>query len=133
MGVSVPVAALGVGLCAAAAVAIYFLFRRKRSPEEKERRRRLDISVQGRLIEGLVIEIRESSVIYKYSWQGIDYETSQDLATMSAMLPRAIESLIGPVTVKFLPRDPYNSIVLCERWSGFPKTKIRLDVEGQQT
>jgi hypothetical protein len=38
--------------------------------------------------------------------------------TLEALLPEDQMSMIGPALVKFDPRNPANSIVLCEDWSG---------------
>ena len=78
---------------------------------------------RGRLIEGVVTEERDGTVFYSYSWRGIDYDCSQDVSSMSWLIPFDAGSMIGPVTVKFDSRNPYNSIVLCEAWSGFPQRK----------
>jgi hypothetical protein len=123
MGTPVHLALLSVCVAAGSAAA-YFLVRKSRqSPAHRERERRAAVNSSGRLVEGIVMEVNDDTVYYAYSWRGIDYETSQDLATLSAMLPLGSDSLAGPVTVKFNPRNPYNSIVLCEAWSGFPKHK----------
>jgi hypothetical protein len=57
--------------------------------------------------------------VYKWSWRGVDYEASQDVRHFVDRLPAAGETLMGPVTVKFLPSNPANSIVVSENWSGF--------------
>jgi len=38
--------------------------------------------------------------------------------SLQALLPSNPMSVIGPAQVKFDPRNPANSIVLCEEWSG---------------
>jgi hypothetical protein len=123
MGTPVQLALLSVIVAAGSAAAYIVVKRSHKSPAERERHRRVTVNSLGRLIEGVVMEVKEETVYYAYSWRGIDYETSQDLTALSALLPSGSDSLAGPVTVKFLPRNPYNSIVLCEAWSGFPKNK----------
>ena len=121
MPVQLAIAAIGV---ATAGIAAYVLIRgRRTSPEERERKRRLAVNARGRLIEGVVTEARDGAVFYTYSWRGIDYDCSQDVSAMAALIPPDAGALIGPATVKFDPRNPYNSIVLCESWSGFPQRK----------
>ena len=123
MATPVHLALLSVATAAAGAAAFLIIWRSRNSPDERERLRRLSVHASGRLIDGIVREVKGSSVYYAYSWRGIDYDASQDLTSMAALLPGPADSLIGPVTVKFLPRNPYNSIVLCELWSGFPRHK----------
>lgn len=118
-------AAIITAVAALGAVAAFVILRRRRTPEERERIRRLAVNERGRLIDGLIREVRGKEVYYSYSWRGIDYDTSQDLTALSELLPEETHSLIGAVTVKFHPDNPYNSIVLCEGWSGFPKNKLR--------
>ena len=119
--------ALLAALAAVCSGAGFFVVRRsRRSPAERERRRRMTIGRRGRLIDGLITELRDGTVYYRYSWRGIDYDTSQDLRPLSSMLPSEADTLIGPVSVKFLSANPYNSIVLSENWSGFPKHKVRM-------
>lgn len=122
-----PLVAAVVAAVAATAVAILvtILLRRRKTPEERERRRRLDINARGRMIEGLVTEARDNLVFFRYSWRGIDYDTSQDLSFIADLLPGDRSTVIGPVTVKFLSENPYNSIVVCEDWSGFPRQSKR--------
>jgi hypothetical protein len=116
----VQLAMLSVGAVLAGTITYFLAQRHRNSPEDRERKRRSAVNRGGRLIEGLVTEVKDGVVFYSYSWRGIDYDCSQDLSTMAAWVPAQADSLIGPVTVKFLPRNPYNSIVLCESWSGFP-------------
>src|SRR5688500_17144274 len=89
--------ALLAALAAACAAAGYFILRAtRRSPAERERRRRTVIGRRGRLIDGLIIESRGGTVYYRYSWRGIDYDTSQDLLTLAPLLPGEADTLIGP-------------------------------------
>lgn len=119
--------ALLAALAAACSAAGFWIVRAgRRTPAERERRRRLAIARRGRLIDGLITEERDGTVYYKYSWRGIDYDTSQDLRALANLLPGDAKALIGPVSVKFLSESPYNSIVFAESWSGFPKQKVRI-------
>jgi hypothetical protein len=119
----VQVALLSSGALVVGAASYVLVRSRRLSPEERERKRRLHINSVGRLIEGVVKEVKGATVFYGYSWRGIEYDCSQDLSAMATMLPPEVGSLVGPVTVKFAPQNPYNSIVLCESWSGFPLLK----------
>ena len=57
-------------------------------------------------------------VIYSYEAGGVVYSTTQDISELREHLPRDLQLIIGPATVKYLTRDPGNSIVVCEKWSG---------------
>ena len=88
------------------------------SAQERERRRRLMINARGRLADGTITEATESVIFYSYSVGGAGYMTSQDIAELPNLVVHP-EKLIGcPVTVKYAMRNPANSIVVCETWSG---------------
>ena len=97
---------------------IWRLVRRKPSPEEIERRRRAAIHAHGKLGDGDVIEVEGVAVLYSYSVRGVGYTASQDVSVFESTLPENTVELIGPVLVKFDPRNPANSIVICEEWNG---------------
>lgn len=91
---------------------------RSRSPEKRERLRRLFINERGRLAGGFVTDVGPGEIHYAYSVAGVEYRTAQDVQTLAEFLPPDPNRMIGPVTLKYLPRNPANSIVLCEIWSG---------------
>jgi hypothetical protein len=103
----------------AAGAAVPFLLRRK-NPKEKERRRRELIGARGRTIEGFVIDSDDQFVFYTYEWRGVRYEASQDISDVLVRDGGEVPLAAGPVTVKFLPASPANSIVIAENWSGVP-------------
>ena len=88
------------------------------TPEEMERRRRLSISGRGKLADGEIIDFEGAAIVYSYSVRGVGYTAAQDVMALAALLPEDRMSMIGPAQVKFDPRNPANSIVLCEDWSG---------------
>ena len=100
------------------ALAVWVLFLRKESPERREKRRRNHVNLHGRLADGILTDVDADTLYYTYSVAGFDYQTSQDVQALAAGLPAERERLIGPVTLKYLPRYPANSIVVCESWSG---------------
>ncbi|MBS1871826.1 MAG: hypothetical protein JSU00_01335 [Acidobacteria bacterium] len=100
------------------ALAVWVLFLRKESPERREKRRRNHVNLHGRLADGILTDVDADTLYYTYSVAGVDYQTSQDVQALAAGLPAERERLIGPVTLKYLPRYPANSIVVCESWSG---------------
>ena len=108
--VSVTIALLGVGF--------YFLSRMRRNPKDKEKRRRLQVNEQGRLGDATITEVQENTIFYEYSVRRVLYTASQDVAQLRYQTPCDLERLIGPVTLKYSPQNPANSILLCEEWSG---------------
>ena len=93
-----------------------------------ERRRRDSINRNGKLGDGEILDIHGTAIIFSYEIAGVAYTASQDLRQLESLLPEGPASLIGPVSVKFDPRNPANSIVVCEHWSGIRdrRTQTRL-------
>jgi hypothetical protein len=99
--------------------AIFSLVRvRRTTPEERERRRRLELSRHGRLLEALVTDCQDGVIWYTYSRSGAQYHASQDVSTLTACLPAEPSQIIGPASIKYSVRNPADSILLCEDWSG---------------
>jgi len=63
------------------------------------------------------MEIRDDLLIYSYDVRGVEYTASQDISRLKSRMPGDL-SAIGAVFVKYDPRNPANSIVLAEEWSG---------------
>ena len=116
-------ASVQVILIAALAIAvlgalIYILRRLRRNPKDKEKRRRLQVNQGGRLGDATITEVHESTIFYEYSVRGVLYTASQDVTELREQIPTDVERLIGPVSLKYSPQNPANSIILCEDWSG---------------
>ncbi len=110
-------------LLALAAVALivlagWVISRVRLTPAEKERRRRLRVNREGRMTDGTVTEIAGGTIYYSYAVGGVEYASSQDVSALEEYLPGDPTAVIGPVTLKYLPRNPANSILVCEEWSG---------------
>ena len=88
------------------------------NPEKRERKRRLELHQRGRLGDAQVTEATETLLYYSYSVRGVQYEASQDISTLRHLLPAEPERLIGPVSLKYSSKNPANSMLLCEEWSG---------------
>ncbi len=110
----------GVAVVTLAAAAVVVL-RRRRNPLEKERQRRIAVHRYGRTGGAMITEARDGIVYYSYSLRGVEYTASQDISSLKDRISVDPETLIGPVTLKFMSRNPFNSIVLCEEWSGIRK------------
>jgi hypothetical protein len=93
----------------------------KIDPAERERRRRLSIHTRGRMGEAEITDVGDGVLYYSYTIRGVEYTASQDVSALKQMLPPDPAKLIGPATLKFLSRNPFNSIVVCEEWTGFRK------------
>lgn len=99
------------------ATAIY-VWRRRKSPEEAERERRELVHRRGRLLDGTVTDIHDAIISFTYSVAGVDYQATQCISSiLDGFEDQAYRSL-GPATIKYLPNNPANSIVVCEFWSG---------------
>jgi hypothetical protein len=87
------------------------------SPEEKERRRRAWLVATGKMGDAVLVEMRDTLLFYTYAVRGVEYTASQDIAPLAAKLPPGL-SPNGAVSIKYDPRNPANSIVVAEEWSG---------------
>jgi hypothetical protein len=93
----------------------------RRNPEKRERRRRSDVHRHGRLGEALITDVSGALVYYTYSVQGVQYSASQDIATLRDKLPPNLGRLVGAANLKYSAKNPANSILVCEEWSGLQK------------
>jgi hypothetical protein len=108
--------ALGVGVASFAVRTA--LKAMQASPEKRERKRRLELHQSGRLGDALITEASEAMLYYSYSVGGVQYEASQDVSALRERLPVEPERVIGPASLKYSSRNPGNSILICEEWSG---------------
>jgi hypothetical protein len=107
--------------------AVVIVYKRRLTPAERERRRRAALNKGRRTIEGFVTEAGADLIHFQYELSGVTYFASQDVSALHALLPPDPARLIGAVSVKYDPRNPANSIVLCEEWSGLPAFKEQKD------
>jgi hypothetical protein len=92
------------------------------TPEERERRRRVALVASGKMGDATLVEIRDCLLFYSYDVRGVEYTASQDVSALKQYLPADLSAL-GPVSVKYDARNPANSIVLSEQWSGVRASK----------
>ncbi|HLY17099.1 MAG TPA: hypothetical protein VKR61_07730 [Bryobacteraceae bacterium] len=93
-------------------------WRRSRiSPDERERQRRLMLLSSGKMGDAILLDIHDDLLVYSYAVRGVEYTASQDISRLKAFLPADIASL-GHVGVRYDPRNPANSIVVAEEWTG---------------
>jgi hypothetical protein len=87
------------------------------TPEERERRRCARLVAAGKITDAMLVEVGEALVFYSYSVGGMVYTASQDI-TRFLPDPAVDFSGVSAMSVKYDPRNPANSIVLAEAWSG---------------
>jgi hypothetical protein len=121
------IAAASTVLAALLALGLWLVFRKRPTPEELERARRQFLSQSGRLVDGMLLDICEfpgedgstlTMLLYHYRISGVDYECSQDITQMDAVLDATQVRAGFPCSVRYQPGSPQNSIVVAEEWSG---------------
>jgi len=119
-GVAGAVAVIGGGIW-------WYVTSHQPTAEEIERRRRDELALGGRITDGVILDARtlgnEDSVsltpevlVYSYSLAGLTYQCAQDVST----LPNEVVGfrIDQPVQVRYDPRNPGNSIIVSETWTG---------------
>lgn len=100
------------------ALAIVIALRVRANPDRREQKRRLWVHREGRLGDALITESSEDTIYYTYSVRGVQYTASQDITTLRDRLPEDPARLIGHASLKYASKNPANSILVCEEWSG---------------
>ena len=124
--------------------AVLYMRRKRPTEEELERARRKMLSLSGRLIDGMLLDVREMTLEdgrsltmleYSYRSAGVDYECSQDITTLLDVLEVSEMRAGFPCTVRYQPGNPQNSIVISETWTGL-RTSLPvyppIDVSGRR-
>ncbi len=93
------------------------------SPAERERLRRDALVAAGKMGDATLTEIRDDVLVYSYDVRGMEYTASQDIALLKPYLPSDLSALAS-VSVKYDARNPANSIVLAEGWTGLRTRKV---------
>lgn len=92
---------------------------RRATPADRERRRRLYVNARGRTGNATIVDFHDGVVCYNYWIGGVKYTASQDVTALLDLLPDDPGMLVAnPATYKYLARNPANSILVCEEWSG---------------
>lgn len=105
----------------------YNATRVKPTAEELETARRDFLANSGRIVDGSITETRwaepgdgppltPQTLIYSYSIGGVTYECAQDVSPLPERVRHVRTDL--PIQVRFDPRNPGDSIVVAESWSG---------------
>jgi hypothetical protein len=110
--------ALAAILVVLLAVIGYRAWQRSRvTAEERERRRCAQLVATGKITEAMLVEVREDLVFYSYLVRGVEYTASQDLARFVGEAAVDFSGVVA-LSLKYDPRNPANSIVVAEEWSG---------------
>lgn len=132
------VGGVAAGVAVVAGGIWWYIVTHRLSAEEIERRRREQLALNGRITDGLILDARtltnEDSIspspevlVYSYSVAGLRYNCAQDVSTLSVeVLGFRIDQ---PVQVRYDPRNPGNSIIVSETWTGLwlrPKSSERM-------
>jgi hypothetical protein len=113
----VAAAVLALFLATAAVLIVRAWLRSRVTPEERERRRRGVLAARGKISDAELVEIHDDLLFYSYLVGGVIYTASQDVGNLHERLPHDYSAL-SAISVKYDPRNPANSIVVAEQWSG---------------
>jgi hypothetical protein len=113
----ITLALLGVLVVLLVTIGVRGLLRSQISPDEKERRRRFMLLSAGQVADANLVDILDNLLVYSYAVRGVEYTASQDVSRLKPFVPDDVASL-GLICVKYDPRNPANSIVLAEEWTG---------------
>ena len=92
------------------------------SPQERERMRRAHLVATGKMGDATLVEIREQHLFYAYVVRGVEYTASQDVSLLLERVPPDLTE-VQTVAVRYDSRNPANSIVVAEHWSGLRTPK----------
>jgi hypothetical protein len=93
------------------------------TPDERERRRRVWLVATGKMGDAVLVEIREDLVFYNYVVRGVEYTASQDISKLVGRVPADL-SQMPSISVKYDPKNPANSIVVAEEWTGMRGQRV---------
>ena len=121
----VPLLVAATAVPVAAGIAVWWTLRRRKSAEEIERERRDHLVRHGRIIDGTVLDWTEQSgivgpgtVLYRYDIAGVTYECAQDVTCLKDSVQVDTAWLGMPASVRYDSKNPANSIIVAETWSG---------------
>ena len=118
---------IAASIVVAIAVIVFVVYTRRPTAFEIERRRREELALHGRITDGVIVDARtlngEDSIsptpevlVYSYSLAGLTYNCAQDVSS----LPDRVRGfrIDQSVQVRYDPRNPGNSILVSESWTG---------------
>jgi hypothetical protein len=115
------------GILLIVAIILLIVRLRRPSPEEFERRRRERLALTGRITDGVILDARtldgDDSVsptpevlVYSYRLAGVTYNCAQDVSRIPSQITGF--RIDQPVQLRYDPRNPGNSILASESWTG---------------
>lgn len=120
-----PVAVTAATVLVIAGLALWWTLTHRKSAEELEQMRRDHLVRNGRLIDGSILDWTEHpetgdmrSMHYRYDIGGVTYECAQDLSYLKDFVTVDASCLGMPASVRYDPKNPANSIIVAEGWSG---------------
>ena len=118
-------AGTAASLAALAGAAYWWVRAHRKSATEIERERRGYLVRNGRILDGTILDWTEQpdtgdlwTLHYRYEIAGATYQCAQDLSYLKDMIHIDASCLGMPVSVRYDPKNPANSIILAETWSG---------------
>ncbi len=121
---------IAAGVAAAAAVGgtvAWLALRKRPTAEELEFERRQFLAQSGRLVDGTLVDVCDvqaedgrtlKMLLFSYRMGGVDYECSQDITLMGAVVDESQVRAGFPCSVRYQPGNPQNSIVVAEELRG---------------
>jgi hypothetical protein len=125
VGSGAAVVALAVGI---------ILGRNRKTPEDRERERRQRLNTGGRITIGNILDVQEITnnadgplqmLIYHYDVAGVSYEASQDVTHLRQYIDLHACRMGLPTSIRYDPKNPGDSIVVSEHWSGIQQMASR--------
>jgi hypothetical protein len=121
----IPVVIAASAVPVAAGLAIWWTLAHRKSADEIERERREHLVLHGRIIDGMVLDWTEQpdtgdlrTLHYRYDIGGVTYQCAQELTALKDMAKVDAACLGMPASVRYDPKNPTNSIIVAETWSG---------------
>jgi len=109
-------------------------WKRQNDPDEREHQRRLDVNQHGRIASGEAVDIVDEELApdgvqrryihYRYSVGAVDFAACQDVTMIADLIGDDPRGIVGAVAVKYRQKNLYNSIIVCETWSGLQRSRI---------
>ena len=123
-------AALAIVLVAAG---IWLFLNSRQTAAQREQGRRIAVNRTGRMGDATIIDVRDCILFYSYEIRGVAYTTSQDASEFKHQLPIETSNLIGAAGIKYSSKNPANSIVICEEWSGLRPTAPPQEIRAKES
>lgn len=96
----------------------WLLVGRRITREQRARARRRYLATRGRLAEAVITDVHDDTINYQYQIAGVVYDSSQDVSLFRDRVPVDPSLILGPAYVKYAARNPQESILIAEDWSG---------------